>query len=81
MLSPKKNEEFRKILSKVFPSDVIPDEVHDLKMGDLNSWDSLGNFNLILEIEAQYDIRFSMDQLSHIRSISDIAKAINENND
>ena len=45
-------------------------------MGDFDEWDSLGNFNLILAIETQYEIQFDMDELENLTSIASITKAI-----
>jgi len=45
-------------------------------MGDFDEWDSLGNFNLILAIETEFQIQFEMDDLENLTSISEIQKAI-----
>lgn len=66
------------ILKKTFPLAKIPNEIESLKMGDLIEWDSLGNFNLLLEIEQHYGIRFSIDEISEIKSINAINKALAE---
>ena len=66
----------RDILIKTFNNSVIPEEIKDLKMGDFDEWDSLGNFNLILAVETQYEIQFDMDELEHLTSIAAIEEAI-----
>ena len=48
----------REILKEVFPEDKIPDDIDDLKIGDLPSWDSLGNFNLILALRLNFKLGF-----------------------
>ena len=70
----------REILQEVFPEDKIPDDIDDLKIGDLPSWDSLGNFNLILAIETELQIRFSMEQIADVDSIKKVLKVIKDNN-
>ena len=66
----------RDILIKTFPNSTIPEEIKDLKIGDFQEWDSLGNFNLILAIETEFQIQFDMDDLEKLTSISEIQKAI-----
>ena len=66
----------RDILKKTFKNSTIPEEIKDLKMGDFEEWDSLGNFNLILAIETEFKIQFDMDDLEKLTSISEIQKAI-----
>ena len=45
-------------LKKVFPKSKIKKNIKDLKINSLKEWDSLGNFNLLLEIEKQFNFRF-----------------------
>ena len=45
------NSQLIEILKKVFKKKDIRKNINDLKMGDLKEWDSIGNFNLILEVE------------------------------
>ena len=68
----------RDILIQTFKNSEIPEDIKDLKMGDFDEWDSLGNFNLLLEIETQSEIQFDMDQLESLTSISEIQKAIDD---
>ena len=70
--------DLRDILIKTFNNSVIPEEIKDLKMGDIDEWDSLGNFNLILAVETQYEIQFSMDELENLTSIAAIEEAIED---
>lgn len=68
----------RNILMQTFKNSTIPEEIKDLKMGDVDEWDSLGNFNLILAVESQYKIQFNMDELENLTSVSSIQKAIED---
>jgi acyl carrier protein len=68
----------RDILIKTFNNSVIPEEIKDLKMGDIDEWDSLGNFNLILAVETQYEIQFNMDELENLTSIAAIEEVIED---
>ena len=58
-----------KILKSIFPLEEIPTDIDNLKIGDFNSWDSLGNFNLLLAIEDFYKIKFSLEEIGEIKSI------------
>ncbi|MDB2390783.1 acyl carrier protein [Alphaproteobacteria bacterium] len=68
----------RDILIKTFKNSTVPEEIKDLKMGDFEEWDSLGNFNLILAIETEFQIQFDMEGLEKLTSISEIQKAIDD---
>jgi acyl carrier protein len=44
----------------------------DFRMGALEEWDSLGNLNLLLEIEKEFSVRFKTEELSSIQSLVEI---------
>jgi len=66
----------RKILVNTFSKSDIPENIDDLKMGDIDEWDSMGNFNLILAIEQKYGIRFNIEDLDKLRSVKEIKKLL-----
>ena len=74
MMEPKMN--LRDILIQTFKNTSIPEEIKDLKMGDFDEWDSLGNFNLLLAVETEYKIQFDFNELENLTSIASIQKAI-----
>ena len=65
-------------LKKTFRKSKIPKKINNLKIGDLKEWDSLGNFNLILEIEKVFNQRFSTKIFNQIKSIKDLKKFLNK---
>ena len=67
---------FRKILLDTFSKSDIPENIDDLKMGDIDEWDSIGNFNLILAIEQKYGIRFNMEDLDNLKSVKEIKRLL-----
>jgi|TARA_A100001011_G_C14233455_1_gene809912 acyl carrier protein len=79
MHSSEQINKIHQVLQEVFPNDQIPDDIKNLVMGDLASWDSLGNFNLILAVETEFDVRFSMDEISEIKSVIEILEALDAN--
>ena len=48
----------------------------ELKYEDFNEWDSLGNFNLLLAVEEFYSIRFTMEEITNIRSVEQLIQAL-----
>ena len=46
-------------------------------MSDIPAWDSLNHMNLILEIENQYSIQLSGDEIAEMQSVATIRKIIN----
>ena len=71
-----KLEKIKKALKKAFPSSKINKNIINLKIGSLKKWDSLGNLNLILEIEKEFNIKFNSNTFTKIKSIQDILKQI-----
>lgn len=69
----------RKVLLKTFNKSKIPKNINSLKIGDLKEWDSLGNFNLILEIEKIFKVRFNLDEIESIKSVKAIKNALKKN--
>lgn len=68
--------DLKKILKKVFTTANVPSNIKNLKIYDIPEWDSLGNFNLLLEIEKHYKIRFSEVEISEITSIKKILEKL-----
>jgi hypothetical protein len=64
------------VLRGTFPKATLPGPVEELKLGDLEEWDSLGNFNLLLAFEEFYDIRFTRDEMVRMHSVASIIKVL-----
>jgi acyl carrier protein len=64
------------VFVKTFPTAVIPDNFSDLRLGDFEEWDSLGNFNLLLAIEEMYEIRFDIEDMSALKSVQDFSQRL-----
>jgi acyl carrier protein len=80
MLNSEVVKKIHNLMNEIFSNDVITDDISDLRMGDLTGWDSLGNFNLILAIETEFDIRFSMQQITEIKSVAQIIEVLATDN-
>ncbi len=62
----------REIMIDLFGETELPESLENLNMGDLEDWDSLGNFNLILECESRFNVRFPVEAISDWNSIRKI---------
>lgn len=71
-MSNLETEKIKIILSNVFPGCQIPEDISDLKLGDLEEWDSLGNFNLLLAVEDEFAVKFDIEDMAVIKSIKEI---------
>ena len=61
-----------RVLREAFPKSTLTGPVDELKLGDLEEWDSLGNFNLLLAFEEFYDVRFTPDEMVTMHSVASI---------
>lgn len=63
-------------MSVVFriPENSISDEA---KMSDIPAWDSLSHMNLIVDIEREYGIQLSGDDIAEMQSIVKIMEILN----
>ena len=70
------NKKIFESLKNTFSKSKIPKNINKLKIGDLKEWDSLGNYNLLLDIEKSFKIRFKSTDLTKITSINQIISYI-----
>lgn len=68
----------RDIMIEVFYPDSIPEDISNLKIGDIPQWDSLGNFNLLLECESEFNCQFPIESMPKFISIASIMKHVLE---
>lgn len=62
-------------LSKVL--EINEDSIHDnLKPDDVDTWDSLHGLMLLSEIEGQFNVKFSMAEVSAMKCVKDIKDAL-----
>ena len=71
-----KIKKIEKVFKKVFPNSKIKKNITTLKIGSIQKWDSLGNLNLLLEIEKEFNIKFDTNTFSKIKSLKDIIREI-----
>lgn len=68
----KNNKKIFDAIKKTFSKSKIPKNFDKLKIGDIKEWDSLGNFNLLLEIEKVFKVRIDTKSFNNIKSVKDI---------
>ena len=74
----KKNQKILlETFKKVFPQKKKLKKIDNLRINSFTEWDSVGNLNLLLEVEKKFGFKFSMEEMSEIRSIEQIKYIIN----
>jgi acyl carrier protein len=66
-----KSEALRAIVIRVLQ--IKPEQFReDLKMGDVESWDSVAHLELISEIESSFGVQFSANDLMELVSVAQL---------
>ena len=65
-----------KTMQEVFVREKIPKKYKKFKIGDFKSWDSLGNFNLLIAIEEKFNVKFTLEEMSKIENTDQIIKIL-----
>ncbi|MFY9906098.1 MAG: hypothetical protein WAM43_10195 [Terriglobales bacterium] len=60
------------LLRQQFPSAAIPSDVSDLRVGSFPEWSSLAHFNFLLSVEEAFQLQFTIDEMSELKSIREI---------
>lgn len=68
-------EELQNIFVDVFDSEDLRINL-ETNASDIEGWDSLTHINLIAAIQEEYDIRFSMDDVTSMKSVNDMIETI-----
>ena len=68
-------EELQNIFVDVFDSEDLRINL-ETNASDIEGWDSLAHINLIAAIQEEYDIRFSMDDVTSMKSVNDMIEVI-----
>lgn len=74
-------EEIFNRLTKVF-QDVFDDEEISLTdntvSGDIEDWDSLNHINLVVSVEKEFGIKFSMGETQKMKNVGEMVSIIQE---
>jgi len=63
------------LLQQQFPKAAIP-STDTLAVGSFPDWDSLGHFNYLMLVEETFDVRFSLEEMSELKGLDQIAAAL-----
>jgi acyl carrier protein len=68
-------ERIQNILRVIFDDDSI--SIHNqMYITDVKGWDSLANIQIILSIEEEFNIQFSLEEMGSFKKIDDIVKIL-----
>ena len=67
---------FEKDLIKIFKKELNIKVNSNSKMYDFVKWDSMGNFNILLAVEKNFNIKFSSKEFNEIKSFKEILKFV-----
>lgn len=65
------DEKILNIIAKVLKVDIEDIEL-DTAIGDLPEWDSLHHLHLIVELENEFGIKYSPEDLAELEDVSDL---------
>ena len=74
----KSKKYFNLELKKIFKKELRINVKEDNKIYDFVKWDSIGNFNVLLACEKKFKIKFSMKQISELKSMKKIVETLNK---
>ena len=73
----KKKEKLKKIFQKIIYKKKISDNSFlKLKINEIKEWDSMQNMLFLLEIEKEFNLKFSFKEMNELNSINKIIKRI-----
>ena len=65
-----------KKLKKIFLEELKIKVKNSSKIYDFKSWDSLGNFNILLRCEREFQIKFTSKEFTNLNSYKEIEKVV-----
>ncbi|EAL5741299.1 acyl carrier protein, partial [Campylobacter lari] len=65
---------FYKILENILEAKV--DEKSNLSMQNCKNWTSLNHIDIIMSLEEEFEVKFSKDELSQLKSQNELLQAI-----
>jgi len=68
-------ENLNEVFRQVFDDDTIEIKT-EMTAGDVDGWDSLSHINLIIAVEAAFNIRFSQRELLSFKNVGDLVRCI-----
>ena len=72
----KMKKKIYKILENIDKRIKIKNYSKNLEVGQIKYWDSLSHLNFLISIEEKFKIKFTIDEMTNIKSIDEIEKAL-----
>ena len=72
-------KEINKGLEEIFQETFEDEEIvltDDTTAEDIEEWDSLANFNILMEIERKFKISFNLNEIEKLKNIGEMANLI-----
>lgn len=63
------------VFRRVFDNETIT-ITDETTADDIEEWDSLAHINLIMEIEAEFDIKFTVDDIMDLKNVGEMLELI-----
>lgn len=64
------------IFLKTMEIQTLPENFENLKIGDIEKWDSLNHMLFLMEIESEYNLKFSVEEMGELLTIKEIRAAM-----
>lgn len=71
-------EKLEQIFLKIMEIQTLPDNFENLKIGDIEKWDSLNHMLFLMEIESEYNLKFSVDEMGDLLTIKQVRKTMED---
>ena len=69
-------EKLEQIFLKIMEIQTLPENFENLKIGDIEKWDSLNHMLFLMEIESEYNLKFSVEEMGEPLTIKEIIAAM-----
>ena len=69
-------DKISEVLHQQFLDTAIPSDCSKLSLGDLEGWDSLAHLNLLLAVEEAFEVKFTLEEMSEIKSVGQMIQAL-----
>ena len=69
-------EEIKKIMEEIFGVSLKNTKDEDIKEGNIENWDSLNHVNLMMRLEQEFNVKFSLDEIEKARDLKTIVDII-----
>ena len=62
-------KKLKNIVEKVFNISISDADFENLKLNEIDEWDSIGNLDLIFEIEKEFNFKFTAKEMEKVTSV------------